>query len=144
VTMPLVVCCGLLVPAASAAAAGANALTGHGKAGPRGKLSLLGTWTGHRERISSDQGYRNGTATLRVKRQIGLTFQGTMTWSTPQGPITEPVIAAYTPGGHLMTGADKNGMYIFSLVNRTTLDYCYVEHDAGYRTTCARLRKQKS
>lgn len=107
-----------------------------------GKLALMGTWTGHRERISSTEGYRNGTATLRVTEQQGLTFEGTMTWSTPEGPITEPLVGAYTPGGNLITGADKSGNYTFSLVNAKTLDYCYVEHGDGYRTTCARLKKQ--
>jgi hypothetical protein len=107
-----------------------------------GKLDLLGTWTGHRERISSTDGYRNGTATLWVTQQKGLTFKGTMRWTTPDGPMTEPIIGAYTPGGNLISGADKSGTYTFALVNARTLDYCYVEHDHGYRTTCARLRKQ--
>jgi hypothetical protein len=110
--------------------------------GAGGKLDLLGTWTGHRERISSTDGYRNGTATLRVTQQKGLTFKGTMSWTTPDGPITEPLVGAYTPGGNLISGADKAGTYTFSLVNARTLDYCYVEHDDGYRTTCARLKKQ--
>jgi hypothetical protein len=30
----------------------------------------------------------------------------------------------------------------FSLVNAMTLDYCYVQHQDGYRATCARLKKQ--
>jgi hypothetical protein len=110
--------------------------------GAGGKLELLGTWTGHRERISSTDGYRNGTATLRITQQKGLTFKGTMSWTTPDGPITEPLVGAYTPAGNLISGADKAGTYTFSLVNAMTLDYCYVEHDDGYRTTCARLKKQ--
>jgi hypothetical protein len=110
--------------------------------GAGGKLDLLGTWTGHRERISSTDGYRNGTATLRVTQQKGLTFKGTMSWTTPDGPITEPLIGAYTPGGNLISGADQSGTYTFALVDARTLDYCYVEHGDGYRTTCARLKKQ--
>ena len=44
---------------------------------------MVGTWTGHRERISSTDGYRNGTATLMVTDVTGLTFTGTMSISTP-------------------------------------------------------------
>jgi hypothetical protein len=138
----LIACSVSLLSAASALADGTKALSASSAAGASGKLALLGTWTGHRERISSTEGYRNGTATLRVTQQTGLTFKGTMTWSTPDGPITEPLIGAYTPGGNLITGADKSGTYSFSLVNTKTLDYCYVEHGGGYRTTCARLKKQ--
>jgi hypothetical protein len=138
----LIACSVALLPAAVAAAEGTKALSVSSAAGASGKLALLGTWTGHRERISSTDGYRNGTATLRVTRQTGLTFKGKMTWSTPDGPITEPLIGAYTPGGNLMTGADVSGTYSFSLVNPTTLDYCYVEHGGGYRTTCGRLKRQ--
>jgi hypothetical protein len=142
-TSILLIACSIpLLAAASASGGGTMAQSSSSSAGPTGKLALLGVWTGHRERISSNQGYRNGTATLRVKRQTGLTFKGTVTWSTPNGPITEPVIGAYTPGGNLMTGADKSGTYTFSLVNTKTLDYCYVEHAGGYRTTCARLKRQ--
>lgn len=126
----LLACSIALFAAASASAAGG------------GKLDLLGTWSGHRERISSSEGYRNGTATLRVTEQTGLTFKATMTWSTPDGPITEPLVGAYTPGGNLITGVDKSGDYTFSMVNAKTLDYCYIEHGEGYRTTCARLKKQ--
>jgi hypothetical protein len=61
---------------------------------------LVSTWSGHRERIASTDGYRNGEATLVVTEQTGLTFKG------------------------------------------STLDYCYSEHGAGYRTTCGRLQKQ--
>ena len=138
----LIACSILLVSAASASAGSTKASSARPLAGPSGKLALLGTWTGHRERVSSTEGYRNGTATLRVTQQTGMTFKGTMTWSTPDGPITEPLVGAYTPGGNLITGADKSGSYTFSLVNAKTLDYCYVEHGDGYRTTCARLKKQ--
>jgi hypothetical protein len=61
---------------------------------------LVGTWSGHRERIARTDGYRNGEATLVVTEQTGLTFKG------------------------------------------STLEYCYSEHGAGYRTTCGRLQKQ--
>lgn len=105
-------------------------------------VSLVGTWTGHRERIASTEGYREGTATLTVTEQTGLTFKATMGWSTPQGDVREDLVGAFTPGGSLMAGGDAEGTYSFSLVNPATLDYCYVEHGEGYRTTCARLEQQ--
>ena len=46
---------------------------------------MKGTWTGHRERIAQTEGYRNGTATLVVTEEQGLTFKGTMHWSTSEG-----------------------------------------------------------
>ena len=106
-------------------------------------VSLLGTWTGHRERIASTEGYREGTATLTVTEQTGLTFKGSMGWSTPEGEVREDLVGAFTPGGSLMAGGDAEGVYSFSLVSPQTLDYCYVEHGEGYRTTCARLEKQQ-
>jgi hypothetical protein len=39
---------------------------------------MVGTWTGHRERIANTEGYRNGTTTLVVTEHMGLTFEGTM------------------------------------------------------------------
>ena len=105
-------------------------------------VSMIGTWTGHRERMASSEGYRNGTATLVVEAQEGLTFTGTMTWSTPDGDQTEPLVGAFTPGGTLMAGADEEGMYSFELVDATTLDYCYMQSVDGFRTTCARLVKE--
>jgi len=96
-TSILLIACSIpLLAAASASAGGTEASSARPLASSSGKLALLGTWTGHRERISSTQGYRNGTATLRVTQQTGLTFEGTMTWSTPDGPITEPLVGAYT------------------------------------------------
>jgi len=44
------------------------------------EFSMKGTWTGHRERIAQTEGYRNGTATLVVTEEQGLTFKGTMHW----------------------------------------------------------------
>jgi hypothetical protein len=49
------------------------------------EFSMKGTWTGHRERIAQTEGYRNGTATLVVTEEQGLTFKGAMHWSTPEG-----------------------------------------------------------
>jgi hypothetical protein len=106
--------------------------------------SLQGTtWSGHRQRLSSTEGYRDGSATLTVTKQTGRTFEGTMQWSTPDGPVREGLVGAFTPGAALMAGADAEGTYSFKLVDRTTLDYCYTEHGEGYRTTCARLKRQR-
>jgi hypothetical protein len=104
--------------------------------------ALLGTWTGHRERIASDEGYRNGDATLMITDQTGRTFKGLMTWTTPDGVQEDGLVGAFTPDGNLIAGSDAEGTYTFSLVDPVTLDYCYSEHGAGYRTTCARLVKQ--
>ncbi len=104
--------------------------------------SLVGTWSGHRERIASSEGYRNGQATLVVTEQTGLTFQGAMTWTTPEGDMSDPMVGAFTPDGTLISGADAEGTYTFTLVDPMTLDYCYAEHGDGFRTTCARLQKQ--
>jgi hypothetical protein len=104
--------------------------------------NLLGTWSGHRERIASTEGYRNGTATLVVTEQTGWTFKGAMTWSTPQGDLSDPLVGAFTPDGTLISGADGEGTYTFALVDPTTLDYCYAEHGEGFRTTCAHLTRQ--
>jgi hypothetical protein len=135
----LAACSIALIPAASASAGGTESSPA---ASPSGQLALLGTWTGNREHISSAEGYRNGPATLKVTQQKGLTFKATMTWSMPGGPITEPLVGAYTPGGNLISGADQEGDYTFSLVNSKTLDYCYVEQSGGYRSVCGRLKKQ--
>lgn len=104
--------------------------------------NLVGTWSGHRERIASTEGYRNGDATLVIREQNGWTFQGSMTWTTPQGDMQDPLVGALTPDGTLISGADDEGTYTFTLVDPVTLDYCYAEHGTGYRTTCARLQKQ--
>lgn len=103
---------------------------------------LLGTWTGHRERIASTEGYRNGSATLVVTEQTGWTFKGYMKWSTPQGDQQDDMMGAFTPDGRIITGSDDEGTYSFALADPVTLDYCYSEHGEGYRTTCAALQKQ--
>jgi hypothetical protein len=103
---------------------------------------LLGTWTGHRERIASTEGYRNGDATLTVTDQVGWTFKGSLSRTTPEGDVSDPLAGAFTPDGTIITGSDDEGTYTFKLVDPVTLDYCYSEHGPGYRTTCARLQKQ--
>lgn len=121
-------------------AAGAGQAAAHGSGG---ELSLRGTWKGDRQRFAVRDGYRRGPARLVVTRQIGRTFQGVLERSSPDGPVREGLVGAFTPRGDLMAGSDREGSYSFELVNRTTLDYCYTEHGSGYRTTCGRLRKQR-
>jgi hypothetical protein len=104
--------------------------------------NLVGSWSGHRERVASTEGYRSGDATLVVTDQVGWTFTGAMTWTTPQGDMSDPLVGAFTPDGTLISGADGEGTYTFKLVDPATLDYCYAEHGDGFRTTCARLQKQ--
>jgi hypothetical protein len=78
--------------------------------------NLVCSWTGHRERH--------------------------MQWSTPEGPLQDDLVGAFTPDGALVAGSDAEGTYSFKLVDSATLDYCYAEHGQGYRTTCARLQKE--
>jgi hypothetical protein len=104
--------------------------------------ALLGTWTGHRERIASTEGYRDGDATLTISDQTGRTFRGVMTWTTPAGVQADPLVGAFTPDGNVIAGSDAEGVYSLRLIDPVTLDYCYSEHGDGFRTTCARLVKQ--
>jgi hypothetical protein len=104
---------------------------------------LVGTWTGHRERVASTEGYRNGEATLVITEQTGWTFAGSLSRTTPDGDVSDPLVGAFTPDGSIITGSDDEGTYSFKLIDPVTLDYCYSEHGPGYRTTCARLEKQQ-
>ena len=107
------------------------------------KVSMLGTWTGHRERFASADGYVNGSATLTVTKASGLTFTGTMSVSLASGDIHDPLVGAFSPGGTLMAGGDQEGVYSCKLVNSKTLDYCYIESGDSYLAACGRLTKQK-
>ena len=107
------------------------------------KLSLTGTWSGQRERMAKVEGYREGPATLVVTEQKGRAFKGYLTRSNKDGDVKEELWGAFTPGGRLIVGSDDEGYYWFTLVNTNTLDYCYSEADAGARTTCGRLARQK-
>jgi len=105
-------------------------------------VSLVGTWTGQRDRIAKVEGRRGGLATLVITEQQGNTFVGRLKRSNPTGDEEEPLWGAFTPGARLMMGSDEEGTYIFSLINRNTLDYCYSETGASARTVCARLTRQ--
>ena len=104
--------------------------------------SLLGTWTGQRDRIAKVEGRRGGLATLVITQQQGNTFAGRLKRSNPTGDEEEPLWGAFTPDGQLIMGSDEEGTYIFRLVDQNNLDYCYSETGPSPRTVCARLVRQ--
>ena len=106
-------------------------------------VSLVGTWTGQRERIAKVDGRRGGLATLVITDQQGNTFAGRLKRANSTGDEEEPLWGAFTPGAKLMMGSDDEGFYIFSLINRNTLDYCYSETAPSPRTVCARLTRKR-
>lgn len=107
------------------------------------KVSLVGTWTGQRERIAKNDGLRDGTATLVITEQKGRTFKGYLNRSNKDGDVKEDLWGAFTPGGRLMVGSDEEGIYSFALVNANMLDYCYVEAGNSPRSVCARLSRKR-
>lgn len=114
-----------------------------GHASAQGKVSLVGTWTGQRERIAKVEGYRDGLATLVITEQKSRTFKGYLNRTNAAGDVKEDLWGAFTPGGRLMVGSDEEGVYSFALVNANTLDYCYVEAGASPRSVCARLSRKR-
>lgn len=114
-----------------------------GQAVAADKVSLLGTWTGQRERIAKVEGQREGLATLVITEQKGRTFKGHLNRSNKDGDVKEELWGAFSPGGRLMVGSDEEGTYSFALVNANTLDYCYVEAGSAARSVCARLTRKR-
>ena len=107
-----------------------------------GILSLLGTWTGDRDRIAKVEGRRGGMATLVITEQEGRTFVGKLKRSNASGDEEEPLWGAFTPDAKLMIGADEEGTYLFTLIDINTLDYCYSESGPSPRAVCAQLTRQ--
>ena len=105
--------------------------------------SLVGTWTGQRDRIAKVEGRRGGLATLVITQQQGNTFVGHLKRSNPTGDEDEQLWGAFAPDGQLMMGSDEEGTYIFRLVDQNTLDYCYSEAGSSPRSVCARLARQR-
>src|SRR5436190_11648962 len=105
-------------------------------------VSLVGTWTGQRDRIAKVEGRRGGLATLVITEQQGNTFVGRLKRSNATGDEDEALWGAFTPGARLMMGSDEEGTYIFDLVDQNTLDYCYSETGASPRSVCARLTRR--
>jgi hypothetical protein len=106
-------------------------------------VSLVGTWTGQRDRIAKVEGRRGGLATMVITEQQGNTFTGRLKRSNATGDEEEPLWGAFTPGGKLIMGTDDEGTYMFSLVDANTLDYCYAETGRSPRAVCARLTRQR-
>jgi hypothetical protein len=105
--------------------------------------SLVGTWTGQRDRIAKVEGRRGGLAMLVITEQQGNTFVGHLKRSNPTGDEDEPLWGAFSPDGQLMMGSDDEGTYIFRLIDQNTLDYCYSETGPSPRSVCARLARQR-
>jgi hypothetical protein len=106
------------------------------------EVSLVGTWSGQRERIRQAEGWKDGLATLVITEQKGRTFTGHLIRANPSGDQTEPLWGAFTPGGRLMVAADEEGNYSFELVDPNTLDWCYVESKPSAAAVCARVTRQ--
>jgi hypothetical protein len=107
------------------------------------EVSLVGTWSGERDRSAKVEGYRSGTATLVITEQKGRAFKGYLLRSNADGDVKEDLWGAFTPGARLMAGADDEGVYSFMLVDVNTLDYCYVEAGKAPRAVCARLVRKR-
>ena len=114
-----------------------------GEAFAQREVSLVGTWTGQRERSAKIEGYRGGLATLVITEQKGRAFKGYLARANKEGDEKEELWGAMTPGGRLIAGADDEGTYSFLLINPNTLDYCYVESGKGPRAVCARLVRKR-
>lgn len=106
------------------------------------EISLVGTWTGQRERLRQDEGWGEGAATLVIAEQKGRTFSGKLTRANADGDETELLWGAFTPGGRLIVAADEEGSYSFDLVDAKTLDWCYVESKPSAAAVCARMTRQ--
>jgi hypothetical protein len=107
------------------------------------EVSLVGTWTGERDRSAMVEGYRSGPATLVVTEQKGRAFKGYLARTNAEGDEKEDLWGAFTPGARLMAGADEEGVYSFLLIDENTLDYCYVEAGKAPRAVCARLVRKR-
>ena len=107
------------------------------------QVSLVGTWTGQRDRLAKVEGRRGGLATLVITEQQGNTFTGRLKRSNASGDEEESLWGAFTPDAKLMMGSDEEGTYIFTLIDPNTLDYCYSETGRSPRTVCARLLRQR-
>lgn len=60
-------------------------------------LSLVGTWTGERQRMAKVEGYRSGAATLVITEQQGRAFRGYLSRSNKDGDVKEDLGARSLP-----------------------------------------------
>ena len=72
-------------------------------------VSLVGTWSGQRDRIAKVEGRRGGLATLVITQQQGNTFVGHLKRSNPTGDEDEQLWGAFAADGQLMMGSDEEG-----------------------------------
>mgnify|MGYP006171792103 CR=1 FL=1 len=123
---------------ADASAAETTEATGSGE-----EVSMEGTWAGDVWRVHQEDGSRSNSVVLEVDEQEELTFSGTITWSTPEGDMSAPVIGSMSsPDGALMAGSGPDGPLLFEMVDEDTLDYCHIESGDDGITVCGRLDKQ--
>lgn len=115
-------------------------------ASPEGgeSASLLGTWAGERQVISSAAGFFEGPVTLEVTEQRERTFKGITRYVTAAGDrVEKTVVGAFTPERTVMAGSNDEGVYTFKLVHHDVLEYCYSEHGGNASvTSCGRLEKE--
>lgn len=123
--------------------AGASAAETTEATGSVEEVSMEGTWAGENWRVHHEDGSLNNSAVLEVDEQEGLTFTGTITWPTPEGDMSAPVIGSMSsPDGALMAGSGPDGPLILEMVDEDTLDYCHIESGDDRLTVCGRLDKQ--
>ena len=105
-------------------------------------VSLVGTWTGQRDRIAKVEGRRGGLATLVITEQQGNTFVGRLKRSNATGDEDEALWGAFTPGARLMIESTRKERISLISLDQNTLDYCYSETGASPRSVCARLTRR--
>ena len=106
--------------------------------------SLLGEWSGERDRIAKADERPGGLATLVISAQTGRTFAGRLKRANTSGDVEEPLWGAFTAGGRLMMGSDEEGTYLFQLIDGNTLDSCYGETGNFPLSVCATLTRAAS
>jgi hypothetical protein len=72
-----------------------------------GSVSLVGTWTGQRDRIAKVEGRRGGLATLVITEQQGNTFVGRLKRSNASGDEEEPLWGAFHAGRQVDHGIGR-------------------------------------
>ncbi|RSS81838.1 hypothetical protein [Streptomyces sp. WAC06614] len=130
-----------MLAGAAAVAALMSAPAASASPGDDKPVSLLGTWTGERQVISSANGFFEGPVSLQVTEQQDRTFKGLTRYVTSGGVrVEKTVVGAFTPHRSVMAGSNDEGVYTFELVHRDVLEYCYTEHggDASV-TSCGKL-----
>src|SRR6201987_1927445 len=71
--------------------------------------SLVGTWTGQRDRIAKVEGRRGGLAPLVITQQQSDTCLGHSKRPNPNGHEDEQLWGAFAPDCQLRRGSDEEG-----------------------------------